>query len=106
MGKYKLLCLCNMIGVQKLHTKIYKVEYPGFDHEFISIQYEDFKTKDWILFSLRSNVYLAYFYQDTATFYRVNMNMSLISLQELKHPIISGFDIRNLEFEEALPFYS
>ena len=96
-------------------TKIYKVEYPGFNHEFISIQYEDLKTIDWILFSLRSNIYLAHFYQDTASFYHVDMNMSLIPLQELKHPIISGFDVcntgyeqsyyNNFGYEEALPFY-
>ena len=96
-------------------TKIYKLDYPGFNHEFISIQYEDLKTIDWILFSLRSNIYLAHFYQDTATFYHVDMNMSLIPLQELKHPIISGFDVcntgyeqsyyNNFGYEEALPFY-
>ena len=104
-GKIQVVMLVQHDWGSKI-TKIYKVDYPSFNHEFISIQYEDFKTKDWILFSLRSNVYLAYFYQDTATFYHLDMNMSLISLQELKHPIISGFDIRNLEFEEALPFYS
>ena len=96
-------------------TRIYNVDYPGFNHEFISIQNEDLKTEDWILFNLRSNVYLAHFYQDTATFYHVDMNMSLIPLQELKHPIISGFDVcntgyeqsyyNNFGYEEALPFY-
>ena len=104
-GKLQVIMLVQHDWGSKI-TKIYKVDYPSFNHKFISIQNEDLKTKDWSLFNLRSNVYLAHFYMDTATFYHLDMNLSLISLQELKHPIISGFDICNLDFEEALPFYS
>ena len=89
-------------------TKIYKVDYPGFNQEFISVQNDDLKAKDLSLFNLRSNVFLANFYQNTATFYQldIKLNMSLISLQELKHPIISVFDECDPGYEEALPFYS
>ena len=91
-------------------TKIYIVDYPSSDHEFISVQKDDLKTKEWTLFNLRSNIYLAYFYQNIVTFYHLdikpNKSLALIPLQELKHPTISGFDVHNLDQEEALPFYS
>ena len=89
-------------------TKIYKVDYPSFNQEFISVQNDDLKAKDLSLFNLRSNVFLANFYQNTATFFLldIKLNMSLIFLQELKHPIISVFDECDPGYEEALPFYS
>ena len=88
-------------------TKIYKVDYPGLNYEFILIQNDDLKAKEWSLFNLRSTVYLANFYQNTATFYHLDMklNMSLISLQELNHPNISDIFACDPYFEEALPFY-
>ena len=90
--------------------KIYIVDYPGLDHEYISVQKDDLKTKELTLFNLRSNIYLAYFYQNIVTFYHLdikpNKSLALIPLQELKHSMISGFDVHNLDQEEALPFYS
>ena len=90
--------------------KIYIVDYPGLDHEYISVQKDDLKTKELTLFNLRSNIYLTHFYQNSVTFYQLdiksNKTLTLMSLQELKHPMISGFDVHNQPNEEALPFGS
>ena len=90
--------------------KIYVVDYPGLNHEVISVQKDDMRNKEWTLFNMRSNMYLAHFYQNTAIFYHLdikpNKSLALMPLQELKHPMISGFDVHNLDQEEALPFYS
>ena len=94
----------------KIHdTKIYIVNYPGLNHQVISVQ-EDLKTSEFTLFTLRSNIYLASFQQSTVTFYTLDVmsNNSLVSLQKLKHSLISDF-ISLPEFslfDEALPFYS
>ena len=94
----------------KIHdTKIYNVNYPGLNHQFISVQ-EDLKATGFTLFTLRSNIYLASFQQSTVTFHTLDImsNKSLVSLQKLKHSLISDF-ISLPEFslfEEALPFYS
>ena len=90
--------------------KIYVVDYPGLNHEVISVQKDDMRNKEWTLFNLRSNIYLAHFYQNTAIFYHLdikpNNSLFLISLQDLKHPMICGFDLYNHPYEKALPFYS
>ena len=107
-GKMQVLMLLQHVYRSKIsETKIYKVDYPGLNYEFILIQNDDLKAKEWSLFNLRSTVYLAYFYQNTATFYHLDMklNMSLISLQELNHPNISDIFACDPYFEEALPFY-
>ena len=94
----------------KIHdTKIYIVNYPGLNHQVISVQ-EDLKATGFTLFTLRSNIYLASFQQSTVTFHTLDImsNKSLVSLQELKHSLISDF-ISLPEFslfEEALAFYS
>ena len=94
----------------KIHdTKIYIVNYPGLNHQVISVQ-EDLKATGFTLFTLRNNIYLASFQQSTVTFHTLDImsNKSLVSLQELKHSLISDF-ISLPEFslfEEALPFYS
>ena len=86
-------------------TKIYIVDYPGFDHQVIEVQKDDLKVKLLTLFTLRSIIYLAFFRQDTVTFYTFDImsNNSLVYLQELKHPLISDFS--GLEYL-TLPFYS
>ena len=92
-------------------TKIYIVDYPGLNHQVIAVQ-EDLKARGFTLWTLRSNIYLAYFHQNTVTFYTLDTmsNQSLVSLQELKHPINSGFGISEDSaldnLENALPFYS
>ena len=90
--------------------KIYVVDYPGLNHEVISVQKDDMRNKEWTLFNLRSNIYLAHFYQNTAIFYHLdikpNKSLFLISLQGLKHPTISGLDVYNQPNVEALPFCS
>ena len=94
----------------KIHdTKIYIVNYPGLNHQVISVQ-EDLKATGFTLFTLRSNIYLASFQQNTVTFHTLDImsNNSLVSLQDLKNPLISNF-ISQPEFslfDEALPFYS
>ena len=88
--------------------KIYVVDYPGLNHEVISVQKDDMRNKEWTLFNLRSNIYLAHFFQNTAIFYHLdikpNRSLSLTFLQDLKHPMISGFDVYNKPNQEALPF--
>ena len=91
-------------------TNIYIVNYPDFNHQVIAIKEDNLKTKGFTLFTLRSNIYLASFQQSTVTFHTLDImsNKSLVSLQELKHSLISDF-ISLPEFslfEEALPFYS
>ena len=90
--------------------KIYILDYPGLNYELISVQKDDMKNKELTLFNLRSNIYLAHFYQNTAIFYHLdikpNNSLFLISLQDLKHPMICGFDLYNRPYEKALPFYS
>ena len=90
--------------------KIYILDYPGLNYELISVQKDDMKNKELTLFKLRSNIYLAHFYQNTAIFHHLdikpNKSLSLISLQDLKHQMISGFDVHNQAKEEALPFCS
>ena len=90
--------------------KIYILDYPGLNYELISVQKDVMKNKELTLFNLRSNIYLAHFYQNTAIFYHLdikpNNSLFLISLQDLKHPMISGFDVNYLPYEKALPFYS
>ena len=94
----------------KIHdTKIYIVNYPGLNHQVISVQ-KDLKATEFTLFTLRSNIYLASFQQNTVTFHTLDImsNNSLVSLQDLKNPLISNF-ISQPEFslfDEALPFYS
>ena len=107
-GKMQVLMLLQHVYRSKIsETKIYKVDYPGLNYEFILIHNDDLKAKEWSLFNLRSTAYLANFYQNTATFYHLDMklNMSLISLQELNHPNISDIFACDPYFEEALPFY-
>ena len=105
----QVVLLLQFLGFYS-ETKIYKVDYPGLNHEFISVQKDDLKAKEFTLFNLRSNIYLAHFYQNTATFYHLdikpNRSLSLTFLQDLKHPMISGFDVYNKPNQEALPFCS
>ena len=94
-------------------TKIYIVDYPGLNHQVIAVQ-EDLKANGFNLWTLRSNIYLAYFHQNTVTFYTLDTmsNKSLVSLQESKHPIISSFGmsedlaLANQKMMGALHFYS
>ena len=94
----------------KIHdTKIYIINYPGLNHQVIAIQ-ADLKTTGFNLFTLRSNLFLASFQQNTVTFYTLDTmsNNSLVSLQELTHPLICDFTSlpEHLSFDEGLPFYS
>ena len=88
------------------NTNIYIVDYPDFNHQVIAIKEDNLKTKGFTLFALRSNIYLAYFHQDTVTFYTFDpmSNKSLLYLQELRHPMISNFSVQDSLLDVALPF--
>ena len=89
-------------------TNIYIVDYPDLNHQVIPIKEDNLKTRGFTLFTLRNNIYLAYYHQDIVTFYTfdIKSNKSLVYLQELRHPMISGFSDQDSLLEYALPFYS
>ena len=51
---------------------------------------------------------MAYFHQDTVTFYTFDpmSNKYLLYLQELRHPMISNFSVQDSLLDVALPFWT
>ena len=95
------------VDASKIHgTNIYVVDYPELNHKAIAVKEEKLKARGFTLFAMRSNIYLAYFHQDTVTFYTFDpmSNNSLIYLQELRHPMISNFSDQDSLLNVALPF--
>ena len=95
------------VDASKIHgTNIYVVDYPELNHKAIAVKEENLKARGFTLFAMRSNIYLAYFHQDTVTFYTFDpmSNNSLVYLQELRHPMISNFNDQDSLLNVALPF--
>ena len=86
-----------------MENKIFLVNYPTFEYESFLLE----KDVTMTIFSLRANVYLVNFHQETVSFHRFNLsNNSLIPIQEFTDPIISDLHRDwNSKYLDALPLY-
>ena len=86
-----------------VENKIIMVNYPTFEYESFLLE----KDVTMTFFSLRANIYLVNFHQETLSFHRFDLsNKSLIPIQEFTNLIISDLHRDwNSKYLDALPLY-